>query len=54
MFYYQLLITLIDLMPPNLWREAPSDDHDSIVTCISQGGSRKEGFTGGSQKGGFT
>ena len=23
---------LIDLMPPILWREAPPDDHDSIVT----------------------
>ena len=25
---------LIDLMPPNVWREAPPDDHDSIVTSI--------------------
>ena len=26
---------LIAIMPTNVWREAPSDDHDSIVTCIT-------------------
>ena len=51
MFYYQLLITLIDLMPLNLWREAPSDDHDSIATCISQGVHEKRGSQGFTKRG---
>ena len=24
----------MDIMPPNVWREVPPDDHDNIVTCV--------------------
>ena len=50
---------LIDLMPPNVWREAPHDDHaindGEGFTMSGKGVHRafaKRGFTGGSRKGG--